>query len=272
MGFFGSLFGSAPQPVGIHGAVLTPLVDGAQRFMQERIASLEASPSPAALRAVYLTLKAQAAVQAAVAPGERAWSRALWLGAMSAEGLLACAHPSPTEVYFEREISVPAATERMPGLARLWREGFQMAVLSGYSEVSERLQSYDITRLRARDAEPNEAELLYMHALQGVFSRAPDLGARLVAAVEEIVQPSASDFILRLLGAEAQCLYAVVSGDAAELRTALVAGLEEHRKYWTKPEHATTAEGLYSLGLSFVARMAKQAGMNVDVRSPYLVF
>jgi hypothetical protein len=175
-------------------------------------------------------------------------------------------------VYFHREITVPPAPEPAPGLTRVWREGLQMAVLAGYDEVASGLQRFDIDRLRARDAASSEAELLYVHALQGVVSRAPDLGARLLAAQERIVQPDADDVILRLLGAELESLYAFVIGDAAALHTALVSGLEQHRKYWTKAERATNPEGLFALGLSFVARMAKLAGMRVDVHSPYLVY
>lgn len=113
------------RPVGIHGnpAALPTLAQGVQRVMEERIALLEASPSYSALRATYLTIKGHAAVQAAFAPGEKAWSRALWWGAMCSEALLQCAHPAPVEVYFNREVTVPAAAEPTPGLARVWREG-----------------------------------------------------------------------------------------------------------------------------------------------------
>src|SRR5258706_11133860 len=108
--------------------------------MEKRIAILEESPSYPALRAAHLTIKAHAAVQAAFAPGDRAWSRALWWGAMCSEALLQCAHPAPAEVYFNREVTVPAAVEPAPGLARVWREGFQMAVLASYDEVASALQ------------------------------------------------------------------------------------------------------------------------------------
>ncbi|MDB4960652.1 MAG: hypothetical protein JWP01_651 [Myxococcales bacterium] len=90
--------------------------------------------------------------------------------------------------------------------------------------------------------------------------------------MERIAQPDADDFVLRLLGDELECLHAVVIGDAAELDTALRSGLEEHRKYWSRGEREMDPEGLFALGLSFVARLAHQAGMRVDVRSPYLVY
>ncbi len=136
MGLFGNLFRSAPTPKGLHGNASAALAEEVQRIMNDRIEILETSPSYPALRAAYFTIQAQAAVQAAVAPGERAWGRALWWGAMCSEALLQCAHPSEAEVYFNREVTVPAANEPAPALARVWREGFQMAVLAGYDEVA----------------------------------------------------------------------------------------------------------------------------------------
>jgi hypothetical protein len=274
MGFLGNLFRSAPRATpGHHDTLDLPqLAERVQRLVNDRIAILEATPSYAALRSVHFTLKAHAAVQAAVAPGGRAWSRALWSGAMACEGLLACARPSEFEVYFNREITVPPAPEPAPGLAGIWREGLEMAVLARYDEVASALQRFDIKWLRQRDATTCEAELLYGHVLHGWFSRAPDLGDRMVAAAEAIARPDASDFVLRLLGAELECLYAIETGDRAKLHAALASGLEQHRGYWTRAERATNPEGFFALGLSFVARLAATRGMAVDLRSPYLVY
>ncbi len=94
----------------------------------------------------------------------------------------------------------------------------------------------------------------------------------MLSAMDLIARPDADDFVLRLLGAEVECLYAVVINDPSKLHTALTNGLEEHRKYWTHDDRANKPEGLLALGLSFVARMAAQAGMRIEVRSPYLVY
>jgi len=274
MGFFGNLFRSTPRNASAHFAAIDmpQLAERVQQLVNERLAILEATPSYPALRSVHFTLKAHAAVQAAVAPGERAWSRALWWGAMASEALLACARPSSFEVYFNREVTVPPAVEPAPGLAGIWREGLQMAVLAGYDEVASALQRFDIQWLRAREATSCEAELLYVHALQGWLSRAPDLGERMVAAAEAIARPDADDFVLRLLGAELECLYALGTGDRGRLHAALTSGLEQHRTYWTRSERVTKPDGFFALGLSFVARLATARGVAVDVRSPYLVY
>jgi hypothetical protein len=274
VGLFGSLFRSSPPAKGIHGTpgALPALAQSVQRIMEQRIAILEESPSYPALRAAHLTIKGQAAVQAAVAPREKAWSQALWWGAMCSEALLQCAHPAETEIYFNREITVPRAEKPAPGLARVWREGFQMAVLATYDELARAIQRFNLDRLRTLDSDSDEAELLYAHALQGLYSNAPDLGDRLLAAVNQITRGDADDYVLRLLGAEAECLYAVVIDEPAQLRTALAKGLEEHHKYWTADKRDTNVEGLFSLGLSYVARLATRGGMRVDVKSPYLVY
>ena len=272
MGFLGKLFGTASSSRN-HGDALAPqLAERVQGLMNERIAILEGSPSYAALRAAHFTIKAHASVQAVTAPGERPWSRALWWGAMTSEALLACAHPSEFEVYFTSEVTIPPAPEPAPGLARIWREGLQMAVLAGYDEVVGALPRFDGAYLRARDTASSEAELLYANVLRGLFPRVPDLGERMVMAAERIAQPDSDDFVLRLLGAELECVYAVVTNDRAKLDAALTSGLEQHRKYWMRPERETNPDGFFALGLSFVAKLATQAGLPVSVRSPYLVY
>jgi hypothetical protein len=273
VGFF-SRFSSAPQPVGLHGNTgeLPKLAEGVRGVLDKRIAILESAPSYEALRAVHFVLKSQIAVQAAFAPAEKSWSQALWWGAMASEALLACAKPSTFEVYFRAEVSVPPASEPAPALARIWREGYQMALLSRYDEVAAGLQRFNLSWLRERDREGTEAELLYAHALQGLVAKADDLDKRLSAAVTQIVQPNAEDSILRLLGAEAECLYALLIRDASEFNRSLTSGLAEHRKYWTRSDRATNPEGLFALGLSYVARLARDAGMSIGARSPYLVY
>ncbi|WP_433564097.1 immunity 49 family protein [Nocardia sp. CA-151230] len=114
---------------------------------------------------------------------------------------------------------------------------------------------------------------LWAEAWQRVWTGDPAAETVIVDGIEAAVdaQPVAGDDYALTIAYSALCLLdAVLRGDAAEFDTALVEGLEFHRRFWDTPQRWLDPEGLIAWPLLAVACVAVDRGVRPGISTGYL--
>lgn len=126
----------------------------------------------------------------------------------------------------------------------------------------------------ARTGHPLEQCLyLWADAWQRVWTGDPAAETAIVDGIEAAVdaQPVAGDDYALTIAYSALCLLdAVLRGDAAEFDTALVEGMEFHRRFWDTPQRWLDPEGFIAWPLLAVACVAVDRGMRPGIATGYL--
>ncbi|MTE12158.1 immunity 49 family protein [Nocardia aurantiaca] len=114
---------------------------------------------------------------------------------------------------------------------------------------------------------------LWADAWQRVWTGDPAAETVIVDGIEAAVdaQPAAGDDYALTIAYSALCLLdAVLRGDSAEFDTALVEGLEFHRRFWDTPQRRLDPEGFIAWPLLAVAGVAVDRGMRPGIATGYL--
>ena len=115
----------------------------------------------------------------------------------------------------------------------------------------------------------------WVDALQAYWLRQPDLGDKLLAAVDatdpDVLRPASRSAVLNLMYPPMNLLTQLVRGDQDKFNTELAKTIEWHKDYWTRDEErARDSDGLIALGPLAIASLARDSGFTIDVDSPYL--
>ncbi|MCF1596040.1 immunity 49 family protein [Streptomyces muensis] len=116
---------------------------------------------------------------------------------------------------------------------------------------------------------------LWVEALQAYWLRQPELGDKLLAAVDatdpDALRPASRSAVLNLMYPPMNLLTQLVRGDHNKFNTELAKTVEWHKDYWTRDqERARDSDGLIALGPLAIACLARDSGFTIDVESPYL--
>ncbi|WP_157389297.1 immunity 49 family protein [Nocardia terrae] len=125
-----------------------------------------------------------------------------------------------------------------------------------------------------RTGHPGEHCLyLWADAWQRVWTGDPAAETVIVDGIEAAVdaQAAAADDYALTIAYSSLCLLDSVSrGEAAEFDTALVEGLEFHRRFWDSPQRRLDPEGFIAWPLLAVACLAVDRGMRPGIATDYL--
>ncbi|MEU1206332.1 immunity 49 family protein [Nocardia sp. NPDC005825] len=125
-----------------------------------------------------------------------------------------------------------------------------------------------------RTGQPGEQCLyLWADAWQRAWTGDPAAETIIVDGIEAAVdaQQAGGDDYARTIAYSALCLLdAVLRGDPAEFETALVEGLEFHRRFWDTPQRGLDPEGFIAWPLLAVVCLAVDRGLSPGVSTGYL--
>ncbi|KOG36886.1 immunity 49 family protein [Streptomyces decoyicus] len=114
----------------------------------------------------------------------------------------------------------------------------------------------------------------WVEALQAYWLQQPQLGDKLVAAVDgtdpDVIRHTDAGGVLRLMYPPMNLLTQLVRGDAEKFNAELAKALEWHKDHWTRDDREFNPEGFISLGLTAVTCLARDAGFTITVESEYL--
>ncbi|WP_040802531.1 immunity 49 family protein [Nocardia concava] len=168
-------------------------------------------------------------------------------------------------------VGPPTVEDLLNGLwpALVGRDPELLAFLLGAPGV----QGYPLSAT-TRTGHPRERCLyLWADAWQRVWTGDPAAETVLVDGIEAAVdaQAGAADDYPLTIAYSALCLLdAVARNEPAEFDTALVEGLEFHRRYWDTPQRWADPEGFIAWPLLAVACLAVNRGMRPSVTTGYL--
>ncbi|MFF4606253.1 immunity 49 family protein [Streptomyces sp. NPDC001339] len=156
-----------------------------------------------------------------------------------------------------------------------WITAFWLACVCRDKRRITELCQVPVSLLRESGAVFDEYLYDWVEALRAYWLRQPQLGDKLVAAVDgtapEVLRHAAAGGVLRLMYPPMNLLTQLVRGDAERFNTELAKAVEWHKEYWTRDEdRELDPEGLVALGLTAVSCLALDAGFTLTVQSEYL--
>ncbi|MGW0561879.1 immunity 49 family protein [Streptomyces sp. NPDC003016] len=156
-----------------------------------------------------------------------------------------------------------------------WLTAFHLAAICREHDRLTRLSNVPISLLRESGAVYDEYIYDWVDTLQTYWKQGPDLGDKLVAAVDgtapERLQIVDRSTMLRFLYPPINLLYRLIRGEADRYNAELVKALEWHKEYWTEDEaSAARATGLVAIGPLAITCLALDADITIDVESGYL--
>ncbi|BEK92368.1 hypothetical protein NSK11_contig00069-0019 [Nocardia seriolae] len=165
----------------------------------------------------------------------------------------------------------PTVADLLNGLwpALVTRDREQLALLLGAPGAP----GYPLAAT-ARTGHPAEACLyLWADAWQRVWTGDPAAETVIVDGIEAAVDAqslAADDYALTIAYSALCLLDAVLRGEAAEFETALVEGLEFHRRFWDTPQRWLDPEGFIAWPLLAVTCLAVDRGLRPSLTPAYL--
>ncbi|WP_269858432.1 immunity 49 family protein [Streptomyces sp. RPT161] len=171
--------------------------------------------------------------------------------------------------------TIPATGVQYYTDAGNWITSFWLAIICREQARMTQLCNVPIAVLRESGAVFDEYIYSWVDTLQAYWLERPELGDKLVAAMEgtdpEVLQVADRELILKILYPPINLFYRFLRQDHEQFNSELAKALQWHKEYWTKDEErATSSEGLVALGPLAIACLAYDAGVPIEVESEYL--
>ncbi|MEU0204597.1 MULTISPECIES: immunity 49 family protein [unclassified Streptomyces] len=204
-----------------------------------------------------------------------AWVTAMQTGSALFAAAMAPEGASITCRIKEQERTLTATGPESHQNAGTWVTSFYLAMICRDNDRLHRLAQVPISLLQESGAVFDEYIYSWVEALQSFWLGRPDVGDKLIAAVDgtgpEALRYADADLMSKILYPPMMLLYRVIRRDPAEFNKALTDALRWHKAYWTADlDRATNADGLVALGPLAMACLARDQGITVEVESEYL--
>ncbi|MFE7782156.1 immunity 49 family protein [Streptomyces nigrescens] len=153
-----------------------------------------------------------------------------------------------------------------------WLTAFYLAVVCRERDRITALCQVPLSLLRENGSRFDEFQFAWIDTLQTYWLGGPDLGQKLVAAVDGTDPKTVTDpeTVGKLMYPAMEMFHRIVRKDHAGFNRALVAALQWHKEYWTEEDRAATIPGLVALAPLAMACIAHDAGILIEVESEYL--
>lgn len=155
-----------------------------------------------------------------------------------------------------------------------WRNGFFAACICRDREALEILAHTPTQILRSSSSKSDEAYYQYVEAMQALWLRSKDTGAKLLAALKStdpaILKLTPEDWVLNVLVPELDLASHLADGNAGPFNESLRFAIERHKNYWNKGDRKRKSTGFLAIGPLALASLAYDAGLKISVESDYI--
>ncbi|NBE56525.1 immunity 49 family protein [Streptomyces boluensis] len=202
-----------------------------------------------------------------------------WLAAMQIGSALfrsvTSTEPTVDSVIFGKPRTIPTSAPQSYSDAGNWLTAFYLALICREQSRLTELSNVPLSVLRDSGAEYDEYIYDWVDALQTYWKRGPDLGDKLVAAVEgtdpDRLQAADRQLMQLVLYPPLNLLFRLIAGDTDRFNVELAKAVEWHKEYWTGDEQrAAQPSGLVAVAPLALACLAYDGGVPIDVESDYL--
>lgn len=260
-------------PTGNAAAGLAILTESAEGLI-EKLATDSASMGDA--MQLTLTLAKSHCLLDSEADSLSTWKS--WVNAMQVSSAAFIAASTTEESVVcriaEKDMTLRSTGPQRYTTAAAWTTAFYLAVVCREKDRLTALCHVPVSLLRDSGARCDEFEYAWVETLQTYWLGGPDLGAKLVAAVDgtdpEAIALSDPETVAKLLYPPIEMFHRLVRQDHAGFNRALVEALQWHKEYWSTEDNAIQATGLVALAPLAIACFAYDAGFPIDVESEYL--
>ncbi|WP_407549091.1 immunity 49 family protein [Streptomyces sp. Pv4-95] len=153
-----------------------------------------------------------------------------------------------------------------------WISAFYLALVCRERNRITALCQVPLSLLRENGSQFQEYHYAWIDTLQTYWLGGPDLGPKLVAAVDGTEPQVVSDpeTVGKLLYPPMEMFHRIIRKDNAGFNRALTNALQWHKEYWSEETRAFQASGLVALAPLAMACLAHDAGIPIEVESEYL--
>ncbi|GGW42091.1 immunity 49 family protein [Streptomyces xantholiticus] len=153
-----------------------------------------------------------------------------------------------------------------------WINAFYLAVVCRERDRITALSQVPMSLLRENGSRFEEYHYAWIDTLQTYWLGGPDLGQKLVAAVDATDPQVVADpeTVGKLLYPPMELLHRIIRKDQAGFTQALTNALQWHKEYWSEESRSVQAPGLVALAPLAIACFAHDAGISIEVESEYL--
>ncbi|MEU5812073.1 immunity 49 family protein [Streptomyces sp. NPDC047718] len=153
-----------------------------------------------------------------------------------------------------------------------WLNAFYLAVVCRERDRITALCQVPLSLLRENGARTEEYVYAWIDTLQTYWVGGPDLGQKLVSAIDGTDPEAARDRETagRLMYPPMEMFHRIVRNDHAGFNRALATALEWHKEYWSEESRSIQAAGLVALAPLAMACFAREVGLSIEVESEYL--
>ncbi|MFJ1784512.1 immunity 49 family protein [Streptomyces anulatus] len=211
--------------------------------------------------------------EASLLPTWKAWVNAMQIGsatftaADTAEGEVHC-HIA------EKDRTLRSTGPQSYTHAGTWLTAFYLSMTCREKDRLTALCQVPVSLLRESGAPRDEFIYDWVETLQTYWLGGPDLGAKLVAAIDGTTpqgdQISDPQTTAKLLYPPMEMFHRLVRDDHAGFNRSLADALQWHKEYWGTEDNALQATGLVALAPLALTCLAYDMGIPVDVESDYL--
>ncbi|MFE1560920.1 immunity 49 family protein [Streptomyces sp. NPDC058734] len=181
-----------------------------------------------------------------------------------------------TEVLIHHAMrTLPAAGPSWDANAEDWTQAFWYAVITRDQPKMTELCELPIDVLRASGADHDDYLYHWVATIQAYWLGRPELVPELTLTFQRshpnVAVIAGRDYIQQVAYPPINLFYKFLRKDEEGFHSALLEALELHKQYWTAtPERADDIDGLVPIGVLAVTCLAHDAGIPVDVESPYM--
>ncbi|MGW1099230.1 immunity 49 family protein [Streptomyces sp. NPDC002455] len=153
-----------------------------------------------------------------------------------------------------------------------WTTAFYLAVICREKDRITALCNVPLELLRENGSRFDAYHYNWISTLQAYWLGRPDLGEKLVAAVDGTDPETASDSETagKLMYPPMEMFHRFLRRDHAGFTQALANALQWHKEYWTEESRMYQSPGLVALAPLAMACIAHDAGIPIGVESEYL--
>ncbi|WP_405618739.1 immunity 49 family protein [Streptomyces sp. NBC_00076] len=156
-----------------------------------------------------------------------------------------------------------------------WLKAFWLSVVCREQDRMTQLCEIPLDFLRSSGVEYDEYVYHWIDALQTYWLERPELGEKLVDAIQmsspEVAQIADREALDKILYQPINLFQYFLRKDREGFHQALVEALELHKSFWTESEaREESVEGYLALGPLAIACLAHDAGIPIDVESDYI--
>lgn len=155
-----------------------------------------------------------------------------------------------------------------------WLNGLWCSLAVRDLESAFLLAATRTEQLRASSSRADEHAYRLVDALRGLLTDDPETERLLVDALEatdpDLPLVAGAEYALEIRTPEIEILLDFVAGDGDAVVASIRKAAERHGEHWSRPGRDAEWEGAVALGPLGLAAHARDAGIDVDVDSPYL--